>query len=960
VGPDLRLLPAAAAAWALTWWATAERAGTVLAVAAVLVISVGVLLSILIAVQQILRPGSRLLRTAAATLVVAIGAAVLSVTGLRLLDRERDPLTRAAVSKATVSAVGRVSGDPRQLATPSRSAAVRYVVRLAVDELTVRGRTVQASGQLVVLGNESWGAVVAGSRVRVSGKLAPGERGEAASAIVFPRSSPRVVDPGSWVWQTAERLRIGLRTACRGLPDDARGLLPALVVGDTSELSPQLRSDLQAAGLTHLTAVSGANVAVVAAVAVATIAALGGGRRLRVAGSALAIIGFVVLARPEPSVLRAAVMGGLALIGLLWARRGAGIPLLATTTVALLMVDPWLSRSYGFVLSVLATAGLVLLVPAWVQRFDRWPRSVVLALAVPVAAQLATAPVTVLLNPAISLVAVPANLVVAAAVAPATVAGVGAAAVSPVWPSGAHLVALVGGLATQWIAVVAHRAAALPGGSVPWPQGLSGAILLAVISVVLVTLSLRRSWLVLGVGLVLVAGCLTAPRWVDVLTANSGKPPADWAVVQCDVGQGSSTLIRSGPERAVIVDTGPEPEPVDKCLRRAGVNALDLVVLTHFHADHVGGLKGAVHGRGHPPVVVSPLAEPDDQVRAVRAIAASARLPIVIAAAGMAGALGAGEWLLRWRLLPPTDRALVTAPVQLDRPVQVRQLVQSERSERSERSGRLVRGGLVPGSSRASEPQGTEINNASVVLFAEVRGLRVMALGDVEPEAQRPLLRTILARGATAPVAVTGSVAVPDSVGPTQLVGTTEPIGVAGSVGVRKPVDVAGAATRARSASEAQSGSGTGVASGAGSASEAGLASGGGLASEAGLASGGGSASGAGSAGEAQSASGGGSASGVGAVGALHRADALDAPMAPVDVVVVAHHGSARQEPRLYRLLRPRVALIGVGAGNDYGHPAPSALTMLRQLGALSLRTDLQGQLAVSGPSDRLRVVTAK
>ena len=822
------MLPAAGAAWVLTWWATAERAGAVLIVAAGLLVSAGVLLSILVAPCGF-RAGvsvPRLARISTVTLLVAIAAAELTVTGLRLLQRERDPLTRAAIAHLSGSVTGSVSGDPRQLSTPSASGEDRYAVRVSVDELTVRGRTMHSSGRLVVLGGPSWSRLVAGSHIRVTGRLSPVQPGDAASAIVFARGSPKVIDPGGWVWRAAEHLRIGLRHACQGLPADARGLLPALVVGDTSGLSRQLRADLQTSGLSHLTSVSGANVAIIAAAAVVIIGGLGAGRRLRVVGTALAIMGFVVLARPEPSVLRAAVMGGLALIGLLQARRGAGMPLLSATAVVLLLVDPWLSRSYGFVLSVLATAGLLLLVPAWMQRARRWPRAVVLALSVPVAAQLATAPVTVLLNPAISLIAVPANLLVAAAVAPATIAGVTAAAISPLWPTGAHLVALIGGLATEWIALVAHRAAALPGASLPWPAGLSGALLLAVLVVVGVALSLRRSWFVLVLGLLAVVGYLTAPRVIARFTSNAGWPPPDWAIVQCDVGQGSSTLIRSGPDRAVIVDTGPEPELVDTCLSQVGVAVIDLVVITHFHADHVGGLEGAVQGRGHPPVVISPLAEPDDQVRGLLATAAAERLPVVTAVQGMSGQAGVSEWAVRWRLLPPVKAGS---------------------------SGQSGQSGLSPRAAGASgDADGTEINNSSVVVFAEVQGLRVMALGDVEPEAQRPLVRTIL-----------------------------------GSLG-----------------------SGPAGAPGMGSGTTGGTA--------------------------------------------------VSGLLAPVDVVVVSHHGSARQEPRLYRLLRPRVALIGVGAGNDYGHPAPSALTMLRHVGALSLRTDLQGQLAVSGPSDRLRVTTSK
>jgi competence protein ComEC len=789
----------------LTWWATAARARTVLILAAILVISVGALLATLVVRSGRRSSGStqRLVRIASVTLLLAIAAVVLMLTGLRQFARERDPLTRAAAAHATGTLTGRVSGDPRQSATSSASGENRYVVRIAVQELTVQGRTQHSSGRLIVLGGPAWSTLVAGSHVRVTGRLSSLQAGDAASAMVFPRGSPRIIDHGSWPWRAAERLRVGLRAACRGLPADARGLLPALVVGDTSQLSLPLQADLQASGLSHLTSVSGANVAIVAAAIATIIGALGAGRYLRILGTALGIAGFVVIARPEPSVLRAAVMGGLALIGLLQARRGAGMPLLAATAVLLLMVDPWLSRNYGFVLSVLATAGLLLLVPAWLQRSRRWPKAVVLALAVPVAAQLATAPVTVLLNPTISVVAVPANLLVAAAVAPATVAGVGAAAISPIWPTGAHLVALGGGFATEWIALVAHRAAALPGASLPWPAGLSGALLLAVLIGVVVALSLRRSWLVLAFGLVMIVGCLAAPRMVTRFTSNADWPPANWAIIQCDVGQGSSTLIRSGPDRAIVVDTGPDPELVDHCLRQAGVAMLDLVVLTHFHADHVGGLAGAIGGRGSPPIVVSPFAEPDDQVRAVLATATADRLSVVPAVRGVAGQVGVGEWTVRWRLLPPSNRG---SP-------------------------------KLPG---AGEAAGTEINNASVVVFAETLGLRLMALGDVEPEAQRPLLRTIL-----------------------------------GSLG-----------------------SATADAAGSG-------------------------------------------------------------PLAPVDVVVVAHHGSARQEARLYQLLRPRVALIGVGKDNDYGHPAPSALTLLKRIGALSLRTDRQGGLAVSGPADQLRLMTA-
>lgn len=255
-GPDLRLPPAATVTWVLTWWATAQAAVAVLIVAAVLILATG-LLGLVLARGRMRAGGP----AAASALVLLVATTGLTVTGLRLLDREQDPLTRAAATRLTATVTGRVSGDPRRLAEPSASGADRYVVRIAADRVRVRGGDLLSSGRLVVIGGPSWGGLVAGSHVRVVGRLEPADAGDAASAMAFPRGSPTVVDPGSWIWRAAERLRTGLRVACRGLPADASGLLPALVVGDTSRLDPQLQADLKASGLSHLTSVSGANVA---------------------------------------------------------------------------------------------------------------------------------------------------------------------------------------------------------------------------------------------------------------------------------------------------------------------------------------------------------------------------------------------------------------------------------------------------------------------------------------------------------------------------------------------------------------------------------------------------------------------------------------------------------------------------------------------------------------------------
>ena len=149
------------------------------------------------------------------------------------------------------------------------------------------------------------------------------------------------------------------------------------------------------------------------------------GRWLYVVG-ACGIAGFVLLARTEPSVLRAAVMGAVGLVAMGANGRQRGSRALGVAVVVLLLVDPPLATSMGFALSVLATAGILLLAPGWRDALCRWlPRWLAEAVAVPAAAQLACTPLVAAISGQVSLVAVAANLVVAPAVGPATVLGLG-------------------------------------------------------------------------------------------------------------------------------------------------------------------------------------------------------------------------------------------------------------------------------------------------------------------------------------------------------------------------------------------------------------------------------------------------------------------------------------------------------------------------------------------------------
>jgi competence protein ComEC len=285
---------------------------------------------------------------------------------------------------------------------------------------------------------------------------------------------------------------------------------------------------------------------------------------------------------------------------------------------------------------------------------------------------------------------------------------------------------------------------------------------------------LRRPWLTAATALLLVLVVVRPPPLTRVIT---GWPPPGWRYAMCDVGQGDATVLAAGEGTGVVVDAGPDPVLVDRCLSALGITRIPLVVLTHFHADHVAGLPGVLRGRSVGAIETTGLAEPPEQALAVRAQAAARHIPVTRAVAGEQRRTGALTWQVLW---PPPDPA--------------------------------------------PRPDGP--NDASVTLLVRSGGLRLLLLGDLEPPSQQALSASPAAR---------------------QLDG--------------------------------------------------------------------------------------------------------------VDVLKVAHHGSAYQDAGLLRRASPRLALISCGRDNPYGHPAPGTVAALRAGGAQVLRTDRDGAVAVTGEGNRLAVV---
>ena len=646
----LRLLPVAATTWATALLTTVlpSSAGVVggcLWAIAILALAVT-------AVRRRTRAGSRRRAGhAAAILVLALAAAAAAASHVALAQPARTAAEdfaldggRAVALAATVT--GKIEHRPTgewvfdAVAARVSTGHAGTPVRLDIA-VRVRPEQVERPALLDV-----------GATVEILGTARAAPRGDRAVLTVSASRGVRVASAPQGVLAAAAQLRRGLLAATVGLPDPGAGLIPGLAVGDTSAVPIELDAAMKQSSLSHLTAVSGANCAIVVGLAFGTVAAAGGSRRARVAAGMIALAGFVLLVTPEPSVVRAGTMAAIAMMGVLLGRAGAGAALLALAVTVLLVADPWLAGSLGFALSAVATGSLLLFARPLADGLTRrMPRALAVGLSVPLAAQLACGPLLVAITPSVPLYGIVANLLAAPAAPVATVVGLAACLTAPLpWlQSGLTAIAW---LPAAWIAGVAHTFSALPGAQVPWLEGPIGVAALAIVSLAIGTLVAvprrRTRSLRIGAGLLL-ATAVGIVGGGAALASIAGRwtVPAEWSVLACDVGQGDAVLVRSA-DAVALIDTGPDPESLERCLTRAGVDRIDLLVLTHFDLDHVGG-AAAIAGRV-TAIVHGPVGSEEDE--RLRAALEDDGADTVLARPGMRGTLGSATWRVLW---PPSE-----------------------------------------------------------------------------------------------------------------------------------------------------------------------------------------------------------------------------------------------------------------------------------------------------------------
>ena len=632
------------------------------------------------------------------TIAVALGAFIgVSVAAVHLTALTSEPLRTWVGDRQTVDLIGIVQSEGKENhSTNARLWSQEPQVNWSIASSWVESWGEQWRIELPMLVKSRWQPPPIGSLVKVHGKFSAGEAPQTAAQLQANKE-PAVLAPPGIIEASANALRAGLQQALVGRPIDSGALVAGLAIGEQSMQPQELIDAMRTAGLSHLTAVSGGNLAILIVIVVGTTRLLRLRLPFQIFITLIALTWFVILVRPQPSVLRAAIMASVVLVGTFSGGQRRGVAVLAVSIALLIVIAPELAVSWGFALSVGATAGLIVFSPSmleWIQRrFPRMPKALQDGIAVTLTAQLATVPIIIAMGSTVGLGGIPANLLAMPVVPVVTILGLLAALLSVVFLPAAVLVGMVASWFAAWIANVAFFCANLPFAVVPWPSGLSGAALFAaILAVVFVVRHQLRHHMPAGIPKTLQWGfsaiALALVLFIVFSSSSRRWLPDQWALVACDVGQGDGVVLRTGDRSAMVIDVGLKGDVMDHCLDDLGISVIDALVITHFHADHVGGLRGALQGREVKAAFTTPLNEPANEARDAQAIVNEHGVQFTVLHAGASHQSGSVNWKVLW-------------------------------------PSHLIDEGP---------------NNASIVLVADAGGLRFVLPGDIEPAAQAAVM----------------------------------------------------------------------------------------------------------------------------------------------------------------------------------------------------------------------------
>jgi competence protein ComEC len=527
-----------------------------------------------------------------------------------------------------------------------------------------------------------------------------------------------------------ERLRWDIdANLAQAVPEPEAGLASGILIGLRERVTRDVVEAFTATGLTHVVAISGWNIALVGGIVTGLLRATGIGRRSRSALVLLAIVAYTLLAGAEASVIRAAAMGAVVLVARESGRPSGAAAALGLACWALLLADPAMVDDIGFQLSVAATAGLLVLGGPGERAVlaalrGRGPAWLAETLGVSLAAQLATLPLILVHFGRLSLVSPLANLVVAPVVPLAMLGALVAAVAGPLVtaPLAAMLAAPL--LLASWLPLAAmvrgaDLMAAIPFASadLPFPLDVAGAALalaglVAAIRHVRARRGSPRSMpdpirprsaaarparrqagraMAVAVAAVIVVSATTV--------AVVSRPGGALTLSVLDVGQGDAILLEGEDGRRVLVDGGADPDVLVRRLdERIPIwdRRIDVVLLTHPHEDHVGGLAGLLPRYRVGVFADNGMGSDGSGFTAYREQARRSGVPVVRLGSGDGFAIGRARARVVW---PPTGSVPDTAP-----------------------------------------ESGREVNDTSLVLDVRIGAQRIVLTGDLEEDRDQQLL----------------------------------------------------------------------------------------------------------------------------------------------------------------------------------------------------------------------------
>jgi len=604
-------------------------------------------------------------------LIVAIlcGATAMSI---RQASLEHSVITQYFDSDIVFTA--QVMTDPSQTSTGKYSFTARLLAFEAIGKQSHLRVPVRIISQERI-------EFLPGQTVKATARVIQTNEARVAAMLLVDKDFEVITIASHWA-AALGAIRNGLRT--HSGEGNAGALIPGMVLGDTSKQSAQFKDQMKRSGLTHLVAVSGANFAIVSSFVLWCMQFVIRRNSYRILATAIALTCFICLVRPSPSVLRAAAMAAVLLSAQATRRKTDSLPALGFAIAAVVIGDPWQSRDAGFALSVLATAGLLLFAPV-IEKQLPTHKKIAGALAPPIAAIVFCSPILVALSGYLSPMSIFANLLAAPLVAPITIVGFLAALVSPFAPVVTTILISVIRLPAATIAAIANWSSEFPVLTIH--NGKIGFLIVAVLVgfLWLFKKSWRRTAAVL---LVIILSLTWLQRW----------PAGDWQIANCDIGQGDSMVINLHHGEAIVIDVGPDPVAENKCLRNLGITKVPLLILSHFHADHVGGLSGLLQSRKVGQVWISNNLEP--LLESTHSLFLLRNSKVVTVQKGLVSQIAGIQFEVLW----PENT--------------VKNFAQ------------------MPG-------EGSQINNSSIAMLITTIDWSIFTAGDLEPPAQHEILGSV-------------------------------------------------------------------------------------------------------------------------------------------------------------------------------------------------------------------------